>query len=379
MPIHRGSFSSSVALLPVVVAQPASNFNQDRSTFSAYVNTNGYNGTVYFDWSTSPSFSSYSILNNGTVNGSNVFTFINHTGLSPGTIYYYRCRVVTPVGETIGASNSFTTWSLKTYTKTDAGSFSVSIPSITPYGGSPIAPTVYEMLLYGAGGGANYGGGGGGGYRIFSSHVSSVGGTQTISGSVGAGGAAGNGGTGTGTATTGGSTSLTIGSSTWVGGGGTAGQHPGVNGAPNGRGGTVGTGDNGANLGGTNTYGYYYFTGNYVCVASDKFGNCTAYDYNQPIYAWNAGYYACGGGGGTNFYGLDAYTQGTNSHNGGNGGNGGGAYGLRGGNGGGGYGTQSSGIAGLFNASLTGTIVGTGGSHFGAGLAGGITFKYYGP
>ena len=376
MPIKKGTFASSIAEVPTVTTNAVTNFNQNQATFNAFVSANGLPTTIYFDFSTSSIFSTFTVVLHGTVTEPSSCS-TTRTGLANGTLYYVRCRAVNAIGTTIGSTVSFTTWSLKTYTNTTSGSYSVEIPSI-----SGVAPTIYEMLLYGAGGGANYGGGGGGGYRLFSSHTSSTSGTQNISGSVGAGGAAGNGGGGVGTATTGGSTTLTIGSTTWTGGGGTAGEHPGANSAPTGRGGTVGSGTNGNNLGGTNAYGYYYFTGTYVqyCCATDKFGFCTQYcnDTNQPIYAWDAGYYACGGGGGTDSAGGNATGHTTNSQVGGNGGTGGGAYGLRGGNGGGGYGTQGNGSAGGFSVG-SGTIVGSGGSQFAAGSAGGITFKYYGP
>jgi hypothetical protein len=398
MPIKRGT-SSIPKLLPDITIGSTTNFNQSIATLNATVSANKYPTTVYFDYSTSSSFTTFTTVTYGsTVSGQASSIFHNISGLVVATLYYVRCRATNDIGTTTSSSTSFTTWSLKTFTQTTAGAFSVSIPSVTPTGGSAVAPVVYEMLLYGAGGGANYGGGGGGGYRLFSSHTSSSTGTQTISGSVGAGGAAGNGGGGVGTATTGGSTTLTIGSTSWTGGGGTAGEHPGQNSNPFGRGGTAGSGTNASNLGGTNAYGYYYFTGTYVqvvvgyvqvCQSFDKYGNCTAYapdynqpiygnDTNQPIYAWNASYYACGGGGGTDSAGSNATGHTTATQVGGNGGTGGGAYGLRGGNGGGGYGTQGNGSAGGFSVG-SGTIVGSGGSQFGAGSAGGITLKYYGP
>jgi len=377
MPIKKGTFASSIAEVPTVTTNAVTNFNQNQATVNGVVSANNLLTTYYFDYSTDPTFTSYMGTLGVTTSSQNLTVSANITGLSVGTLHYVRLRAVNAIGTTIGSTVSFTTWSLKTYTNTTSGSYSVEIPSI-----SGVAPTIYEMLLYGAGGGANYAGGGGGGYRLFSSHTSSTTGTQNISGSVGAGGTGGNGGGGTGGATTGGSTTLTIGSTTWTGGGGTAGEHPGANGAPSGRGGTVGSGTNGNNLGGTNAYGYYYFTGTYVqyCCATDKFGFCSQLcnDTNQPIYAWDAGYYACGGGGGTDSAGGNATGHTTNSQVGGNGGTGGGAYGLRGGNGGGGYGTQGNGSAGGFSVG-SGTIVGSGGSQFAAGSAGGITFKYYGP
>lgn len=362
--------------IPTVAISPTTDFNQDRATFNAVVAPNGATTSVKFQYSTDGSTWTDGATVSG-LTGSSQSVSSNQTALSIGTLYYVRAVATNSVGSATSSSATFTTWSLKTYTKTTSGSFSVEIPSI-----SGVAPIVYEMLLYGGGGGANYGGGGGGGYRLFSSHTSSSTGTQTISGSVGAGGAGGNGGTGVGSATSGGSTTLTVGSTTWTGGGGTAGEHPGNVGSPFGRGGTVGSGTNGVNLGGTNAYGYYYVSGYVtVCTATDKYGNCTAYgpDYNQPIYAWDAGYYACGGGGGTDGAGGNATGHTTTSQVGGSGGAGGGAYGLRGGNGGGGNGTQGLGANGSVPAG-SGPIVGTGGQGwYGAGVAGGITFKYYGP
>ena len=378
MPIKKGTFASSIAEVPTVTTNAVTNFNQNQATVNGVVSANNLLTTYYFDYSTDPTFTSYMGTLGVTTSSQNLTVSANITGLSVGTLHYVRLRAVNAIGTTIGSTVSFTTWSLKTYTNTTSGSYSVEIPSI-----SGVAPTIYEMLLYGAGGGANYAGGGGGGYRLFSSHTSSTTGTQNISGSVGAGGTGGNGGGGTGGATTGGSTTLTIGSTTWTGGGGTAGEHPGANGAPSGRGGTVGSGTNGNNLGGTNAYGYYYFTGTYVqyCCATDKYGFCTQLcnDTNQPIYAWDAAYYAGGGGGGTDGAGGNATGHTTNSQVGGTGGAGGGAYGLRGGNGGGGRGTQGVGANGSVPAG-SGSIVGTGGQGwYGAGVAGGITFKYYGP
>ena len=376
MPIRRGTASSSVALAPVTTINSTTEFNESRATFNATVNSSGYTTSVLFQYSTNGT----TWTNSGTVSGvTGNSQSVSHTqtGLSVGTLYYVRATATNQIGSTTSSNTTFTTWSLKTYLNTTAGSYSVSIPSITG-----VAPVIYEMLLYGGGGGANYSGGGGGGYRLSASHTSSTTGTQTVSGSIGGGGAAGNGGGGTGTATAGGSTTLTVGSTTWTGGGGGAGQHPGSCGSGcGGRGGTVGSGTNGANIGGCTTYGYYYsFACNaFCCEGVDKNGNCVNGSVcYQTCYAYDCGYYAGGGGGGTDAAGANAATQNSASHVGGAGGTGGGAYGLRGGNGGGGQGTQGNGAAGGFSVG-SGTIVGSGGSVFGAGLAGGITFKYYGP
>ena len=427
MPIRRGVVAASITELPTLSIGSVTNFNQDRATFNAIVSANYQSTTVAFQYNTTNNFASYTEVTatGSPVTGQAVSVYYNITGLSVGTTYYVRAVISNGIGTVTSSSTSFTTWSLKTYLNSTAGSYSVSVPSITPTGGSAIAPTIYEMLIYGGGGGANYAGGGGGGYRIAATKVSSTAGTQNITGTVGSGGGGGNGGAGLGGAGAGGSSTLVIGNTTYTATGGGAGAHPGSNGAPSGTGGASGSGDNISRAGGSNTYGYYYFTGTYVqvitgynqmivgyeqvivgyeqvCVAFDKNG-CAQYgngnpiygngnpiygnnpnspiygnDTNQPIYAYDGAYYAGGGGGGTDAVGANAITQNSNSHNGGAGGTGGGAYGLRGGNGGGGRGTQSTGANGATSGS--GPIVGTGGQGwFNAGVAGGATFKYYGP
>lgn len=386
MPFHRG-MSSAVALPPVVTTSAVQQFNQERASFVCYATANSYLTTVSFQYNTTNNWSSYTTVSAGTTLGDNQMMYYNTNGLSAGTTYYVRAVVQSSIGTVYGSVVSFTTWSLKTYLNTTAGSYSVSVPSITPIGGTALVPTIYEMLIYGAGGGANYSGGGAGGYRIAASKVSSSSGTQSVTGTVGSGGAGGNGGGGAGGATAGGSTTLVIGDTTYTATGGQP-----ANWLTNG--GASGSGDNPSQAGGAGNYGYTYFTGNYVqvivgynnyCCATDKFGNCTQYcpdynspiygpDYNQPIYATDYNRYAGGGGGGTDSAGGNA----TYPDGGGNGGQGGGAYGLRGGNGGRGGGTASFGSDG--GTAGSGPVAGKGGSGwFDAGVAGGVTFKYYGP
>jgi hypothetical protein len=161
MPIKKGTFASSAAELPTVTTNAVTNFNQNQATFNATVSANNLSTTVYFDYSTSSVFSSFTTVTATTTTGQNQTISSTVTGLSNGTLYYVRCRAVNDIGTTTGSSVSFTTWSLKTYLNTTAGAYSLSLPSIPG-----VAPTITEMLLYGGGGGANYAGGGGGGENL---------------------------------------------------------------------------------------------------------------------------------------------------------------------------------------------------------------------
>lgn len=356
MPIHRGS--PNVSLLPSLFTDNVQQFSESRASFVAFVSANKYPTTVSFQYNTTNNWSSYTTVVAGATSNQNQQMYFNVTGLTAGTTYYVRAVATSQIGTVTGSVVSFTTWSLKTYTKTTSGSFSIFIPFVTPLGTlTPTVPKIYDMILYGGGGGANYSGGGGGGYRL-KTEIDVLSANRAVTGYVGAGGAAGNGGGGAGGATAGEGTQLTT-------GGGTVGSFYAGGGQPADwltKGGSAGTGDNTANDGGNGNYGYTY------CSSYDKLGFCNGYttDYNR---------YAGGGGGGTDAVGGPA----TYPDQGGNGGTGGGAYGLRGGNGGRGGGTAAFGSDGG-TGTATGTLVGNGGSGwFGAGGTGGITFKYYGP
>lgn len=365
-----GVIASSVTPRPIVTLDATTNFNQNLATLNATVNGQGLSTAVTVQYSANAGSTwSSAVTMTGSPTYGSTSMYANVTGLSVATSYIVKVTATNAKGTTVvqNSNGNFTTWTLKTYIKTTSGSYSVSIPSVTPTGGSAIAPVIYEMLAYGGGGGAYWSGGGGGGYRIASSKTSSATGTQNVTGTVGAGGTGADGGA---TATAGGNTTLTIGDTTYTAGGGGV-----ANGLTNG--GAVGSGDNPSYGGGTGNYGYTYLSGyvQYCCGGTDKFGNCQGFcnDYGQPIYTTDYSRYAGGGGGGTDSAGTNA----TYPDVGGNGGNGGGAYGLNGGNGGRGYGTAGSGSNGTTVAG--GVVVGTGGSGSGgAGVAGGVTFKYYG-
>ncbi len=135
MAVHRGS--SNPKLAPAVSIAPVTNFNQNQGTLNAIVSANDYSTTVEFDYSTSAGFASFTTVSGGTVTTQAASASATVTGLSNATLYYVRCRATNAIGTTTSATTSFTTWSLKTYTNTTAGAYSVSVPSIPG-----VAPTI---------------------------------------------------------------------------------------------------------------------------------------------------------------------------------------------------------------------------------------------
>lgn len=328
MPALPGSTQPKFA--PTVSLSAASNFNQSIATLNATVSANRYSTTVKFQYNTTNNFSSYTEVNAATtpITGQSVSSYANITGLSVGTTYYFRCVATNAIGTTTTSSSSFTTWSLQTFSKSTSGTWNITIPTVTPTGGSVVVPSITSVQLVGAGGGGyNTGGGGGGGAGYASSSLTFASGSSTaISVVVGAGG---------GAASAGGSSSI---SNLGVSAAGGAGSSTDIY---FGRAGSSGSG----NLGGTN-YG-----------VNDK---------NSNLIGWS------GGGGGGNAGGGSAGT--TDTEIGGAGGGassctyGGGTFG----GGGGGDGRNGNGASG-------GGDYGVGGQGEGSasGSAGRAYFQYY--
>lgn len=352
MAIRHGIVASSVGLPPTVSLSAASNFNESIATLNSVVSANGFSTTVKFQYSTSSVFSSFTEVNAATtpITGQSVSSYANITGLSVNTTYYFRCVATNDIGTTTSSSLSFVTWSLKTYANGTAGSYTLTIPTVTPTGGSAVIPSIYDVFILGGGGGSasNGGGGGGGGYRLVSSRAFSSTSNNVLSLTVGGGG---------GNAAAGGSTTISASNFTSISaGGGAGGVSPPASHTPNGassglnNGGAVGSGDNAANSGGTG-----------VTFYNTK---------DNTLAQWGGG-----GGGGTNGAGGNG-SSGTNFTNsvGGNGGAGRTEYGYSGGAGGGGAGSEITGTVGSSSG------YGTGGTGSGvSGSAGLIYFKYYGP
>lgn len=344
MAFHKGAMASGVALPPSVTISLVTNYNQAIATFNATVNTNGYTTSVKFQYSTNGS----TWTDSGTVSGitgDNQSVYYNHDGATPGlaylsvgTFYYVRAVATNQIGSTTSSNTTFTTWSLRTYANATPGTYTVSIPGVTPTNGSPVQMTVYNIWVSGGGGGAGYAGGGAGGYRSLSFRTFSNGSNQNLTVVIGGGG---------GAQAAGGQSYITGTYFTTLQAGGGGGGSPAINGV----GGALGTGDV-SYLGGS---GY---------VLADKNGNP---DYNYAGAGGGAGW--AGRGGDARmfpFYGGDGTAGGVTTYGG-----------YTGGAGGRGYGTESPnyGVNGgyWFGYSSGGEAVN------GGGQVGLVFFQYYGP
>ena len=367
MPIRRGVVASSITELPTITINATTNFNQNRATFNATVNPNRQTTSVKFQFKKTVDSTWTDGETITGLTGTSQTVYSNQTGLVEATGYDVRAIVTNGIGTATSSSTSFTTWSLKLFSRTISGSQTQAIPTITPTGGSAVIPSIYQLFMFGGGGGGSAGGGGGGGF-IFpnSSNVSipvafSNTSNLTLTINVGAGGTAGDysgginldGGPG-GSTTIEASGSFTIQTAT----GGAGGR--GNNNIPS-NGGASGSGTSSSYGGGT---------GSSSQTGSGK----------NVVY-----YSAAGGGGGCLSAGDNGEATGTGR--GGDGGLGGSdpsGNGLIGGSGGGGVGTVSFGQGNrILFAGNTG-VHGCGGStpagQVGiAGSAGGCTFKSYGP
>jgi hypothetical protein len=351
MPIRHGLVASSVALPPSISISSTTNYNQAIATFNAVVNPNAYTTSVKFQYSTNGSTWTDSGTVTGITGGSQS-VYYNHDGATPGlsylsvgTFYYVRAVATNAAGTTTSSNTTFTTWSLQTYANGTAGSYTVSIPGVTPTGGSPVQMTVYNIFICGGGGGAGTGGGGAGGYRALSSRTFSNGSNQNLTVAIGGGGAA---------RSAGGSTSIsgTYWTSLSAGGGAGGAYNPPYGG----NGGNQGSGD------GSTTGGVGYSN-------LDKNGNPDANNYS---YGGGAGWGGNGGNGGDILDGPYRPGNGgpgaVTTYGGYTGGAGGRAYSVMAGTGA--YGSNGTYWAGY----------GSGGQAIdGAGVVGLVYFQYYGP
>lgn len=291
---HLGIVASSVlkATAPSVTISAATNYNQNRATLNATISANGASTDVVFQYDTDPNFNNFTEVYASTtpITGQNVSVYANITGLSVNTTYYFRCVAGNSVDNTFSGSLSFKTWSLKRYVNDTVGTTTFTVPTITPTGGSVIAPSISSITVFGGGGGAGYAGGGSGGYYTNSGSESfSNGANTTLTITIGGGGGA----------QSAGSASSISGTyfTTRTGNGGGGGS-----GSTIGSGGNSGSGYTGG--GGGYGYSYYYDDGGgywYFDTNVQGAGGGASYNSNGETYdMWNPangknGYTAYGG------------------------------------------------------------------------------------
>jgi hypothetical protein len=333
------------ATAPTVSISSTTNFNQNIATFNGTVSANGaVTTTIKFQISTNGGSTWFDATGGTTISNTSsqsVSVYYNATGLSEGTSHKVRLTATNSAGTstTTATTGDFTTWALQVYERSTSGGTTFTIPTVTPTGGSAVAVSILDIIMFGGGGGNQFGGGGGGGY-VDSASVS-VTGSRSVTTSVGAGGTAGDGFNNF--ATAGGNTTISGDLTTQTATGGGAGTSTT----------DIRTGSSGNGyVGGFNRY--------YSLNKSTAF----------------SGY---GGGGGASANGSDGFAGaiggGAYAGYGGNGGTGvsitRGGVTRAGGAGGGGSGNNSNGSVGANNT------YGSGGSYYSNGQAGYIRFRYY--
>ena len=341
---HLGIVASSApqGSAPTITIASTTNYNQSIATFNATVNPNGGSTSVKFQYSTDNSSWTDGETISGLTGGSQS-VYSNKTGLSSNVLYYVRAIATNAFGSNTSSSTSFTTWHLINFANGGAATYNVTIPTVTPTGGSAVIPSLYNILVVGGGSGSNFGGGSGGAYSWLTSRTFNNASNTSITATIGAGGSPN---------ASGGSSSITGSSFATV----------------SAAGGTVGTYPDGGSIPSIPSYGGAGF---------DYTDGAKSPTFSQ----------AGGGGAGADGAGGAASSSWPGSYNGAAyGGNGGNAYYNStwsvyvGGGGGGGFNATNGGGSG---AGEPYSYWGHGGNCSGptdaAGIAGAIWFQYYGP
>jgi hypothetical protein len=109
---NAGDFTINVVSQPppTVTTVAASNIAGTTATLNGTVNANGAVTNVFFDYGLTPAFGTTVAGVPATVSGSTPTAVLaNISGLTQGTLYYFRCRGVNSGGTTNGSTLSFTT------------------------------------------------------------------------------------------------------------------------------------------------------------------------------------------------------------------------------------------------------------------------------
>lgn len=154
--------SKRFTLLPPTATSLSVSFNQNSATFGANVNANGDSTAVEFQYSTSSTFASgvttVSASPSPLTGGTSTAVSGSASGLSNGTLYYYRVKATNSVGTTY-LSGSFTTYALKTVRFSSSGTWT---KPTAPTGGAALTSGSDAFVIGGGGSSTTIGGGGGG-------------------------------------------------------------------------------------------------------------------------------------------------------------------------------------------------------------------------
>ena len=175
--------------LPAVTLNATTNFSEALATFNANINWKGGSTSVTFEYSSNGGSTwSSPVAGNTTVTNSSTNVYANVSGLSSNTDYIVRVKATNSAGTTTvqNSNGNFKTWAFQTFDKSTAGTWNLTIPTVTPTGGSAVQAYLYFGLFFGGGAGANGSGGGGGASQRDTSARKVTGGIEVV---VGAGGA----------------------------------------------------------------------------------------------------------------------------------------------------------------------------------------------
>jgi phosphodiesterase/alkaline phosphatase D-like protein len=106
----ESTFTTLNVQSPTVTTLSATIIGSTSSTLNGTVNANGASSTVQFDYGTTTSYGNTVTASQSPVTGSsNINVSANLTGLTPNTLYHFRCRATNSAGTNYGADSTFTT------------------------------------------------------------------------------------------------------------------------------------------------------------------------------------------------------------------------------------------------------------------------------
>jgi len=146
---------------PSITSFTVDRVNESRATYNVTLNYGGDSTTVTFQRSTDGSnFTDETPTQSTTSTTADLY--YNKTGLTPFTDYWFRIKATNAAGTTYSSAVQIKTWGFKTTVLSTSNS-NMTIPTITPRGGSRINPSIHEVIIFGGGGNrGSYGAAGGG-------------------------------------------------------------------------------------------------------------------------------------------------------------------------------------------------------------------------